>query len=105
MRIERRLGALLVALTAGALPAHAAAPAAGNAERSLEAITIEGLAKGPEVLFINAREPARVELQQGWRLLAAAGLLELEFPPPATFRAAAPATPDPKLTTDAILNL
>lgn len=75
-------------LAAGlALPAAAiAAPAAE--ERSLEAITIEGLAKGPEVLFINAREPARVQLALGWRLAAAAGLTAPERPWPRALRAA-----------------
>lgn len=77
---------LLLAATL-ALPAAAvAAPAAE--ERSLEAITIEGLAKGPEVLFINAREPARVELALGWRLAAAAGLAAPERPWPRALRAA-----------------
>ncbi|MBM4116887.1 hypothetical protein FJ251_03965 [bacterium] len=94
--------ALLLALTL-ALPATAAA-APAEAERSLEAITIEGLAKGPEVLFINAREPARVELALGWRLAAAAGLAAPERPWPRVLRAALvpsdpanaiPATVDP----------
>jgi hypothetical protein len=122
MRTERHLGALALALMA-ALPTAAqsipeAAPAAavavaaaptprgtGGAERSLEAITIEGVAQGPEVLFINAREPARVELMQGWRLVAAAGLLEPTLPAPRTLRSAAADPHDPKLETDPILNL
>lgn len=109
MRTERRLGACLIALSAlaAAVPA-AAEPALGgadSAERSLEAITIAGVAKGPEVLFINAREPARVELRLGWQLLAAAGLLEPAPPAPHALRPTA-ADPLPLLPeTDPILNL
>lgn len=111
-RTERRLAAALLLIAGGsvlprasaaagaALPgAGAGAPAAeavgrterarAAGERSLEAITIEGVAKGPEVLFINAREPARLELKQGWRLLAAAGLDAPAPPPPRALRAAA----------------
>ncbi len=108
MRTEALRIALLLALAlapAAAATERAAAaaepqPTAGGAERSLEAITIEGVAKGPEVLFINAREPARVELRLGWQLIAAAGLLEPAPPPQLALRAAAlptsrPAAQDP----------
>jgi len=106
MRIEWALAALVIAL-AGAAPAAAApAPTGGaDAERSLEAITIEGVAKGPEVLFINAREPARVELTLGWRLVAAAGLLEPALPAPRVLRPAAADPIDAILETLPILNL
>ncbi len=107
MRTEWALAALALGL-ANAAPAAAADPspgAAGSAERSLEAITIAGVAKGPEVLFINAREPARVELRLGWQLLAAAGLLEPTLPAPPTLRPAAADPLPPLLETDSILNL
>lgn len=100
MRTSTR--ALLSAIALALPTAAVAAPA--DSERSLDAITIEGLAKGPEVLFINAREPARVQLALGWRLAAAAGLTAPEKPLPRALRAvlvpsdpatASPATVDP----------
>lgn len=76
---------LLSASAAGASPAEA-----GDAERSLDAITIEGVVDSPEVLFINAREPVRPRAEFGWQLLAEAGLLAVRLPPPIELTATPP---------------
>jgi len=104
MRTRSRALLLAAAIALPAAAAAAAAPATpAPEERSLDAITIEGLAKGPEVLFINAREPARVQLALGWRLAAAAGLAAPERPWPRVLRAAL-VPPDPATAIPATLD-
>lgn len=99
-----RLAGALALLSAASLAAAAETPA--PAARSLEAIQIEGVVDGPEVLFINAREPARLTATHGWTLLAAAGLLEPALPAPLRLEPTevpdallAPAIDEPTTTT------